>query len=207
LAVGLALGLARLGLDLPRVAIDPCGGDGALRRSLAPFGIDVRLSDLYPERCAATVGYVTRQPLDACEIEHLWHAFELAGTACTAVITNTPHNRFEAPAIVRNLIALVEQQDVDFVAALFRSIWGAEPRRLPFFNRPSFYGEIGCSWRPRWIAGTKKSPMHTYAWYVWTKTPRRGPSLKVRVGEREAVGALSAMSLKSALAGVRIEGP
>jgi hypothetical protein len=29
-AVGLALGLPRLGLDLPRVALDPCGGDGAL---------------------------------------------------------------------------------------------------------------------------------------------------------------------------------
>ena len=50
LAISLALGLPRLGLDLPRVALDPCGGDGALRRSLAPFGIDVRLSDLYPER-------------------------------------------------------------------------------------------------------------------------------------------------------------
>ena len=27
LAVGLALGLPRLGLDLPGVALDPCGGD------------------------------------------------------------------------------------------------------------------------------------------------------------------------------------
>ena len=48
IGTGLALGLRRLGLYLPRVALDPCGGDGALRRSLAPFGIDVRLSDLYP---------------------------------------------------------------------------------------------------------------------------------------------------------------
>jgi hypothetical protein len=46
LAISLALGLPRLGLDFPRVALDPCGGDGALRRSLAPFGIEVRLSDL-----------------------------------------------------------------------------------------------------------------------------------------------------------------
>jgi hypothetical protein len=38
-------GLARLGLVLPRVALDPCGGDGALR-GLTPFGIDVRLTDL-----------------------------------------------------------------------------------------------------------------------------------------------------------------
>jgi hypothetical protein len=194
LAAGLALGLARLGLDLPRVAIDPCGGDGALRRSLSPFGIDVRLSDLYPEKYPAARGYVTRQPLDACDIEHLWHGFELAGPGCTAVITNTPHNTSDACAIVGNLITLVEEENVVFVAALFKSIWGAEPGRLGFFNRLSFYGEIGCSWRPRWIPGTKTSPMHTYAWYVWTRTPRRGPSLKVRVGEHEAVGALTMRS-------------
>ena len=32
LAISLAVGLTRLGLDLPRIALDPCGGDGALRR-------------------------------------------------------------------------------------------------------------------------------------------------------------------------------
>ena len=65
LAISLALGLPRLGLDLPRVALDPCGGDGALRRSLAPFGVDVRLSDLYPEMYPAADGYITSEPLDA----------------------------------------------------------------------------------------------------------------------------------------------
>jgi hypothetical protein len=45
----------------------------------------------------------------------------------------------------------------DFVAALFRSIWGAEPRRLPYLNRPSFFGEILCCWRPRWIQGAREA--------------------------------------------------
>jgi hypothetical protein len=49
LAISFALGLQQLGLHLPRVALDPCDGDGALRRCLAPFRVDVRLSDLYPE--------------------------------------------------------------------------------------------------------------------------------------------------------------
>jgi hypothetical protein len=191
LAISLALGLPRLGLDLPRVALDPCGGDGALRRGLAPFGVDVRLTDLYPEMHAAAEGYVTTRPLDACDAEHLQYAFEQAGPDCDAIITNTPHNTDEASAIVRNLISLVEGQHVDFVAALFKSIWGAEPRRLLFFNRPSFSGEILCCWRPRWTPGTKKSPMHAYAWYVWRKEPRSGPPLKVRVGRRETIAALS----------------
>jgi hypothetical protein len=108
-----------------------------------------------PQITAARVveadGYVTSQPLDAFEPEHLRYAFELAGAGCTAIIANTPHNTGEACAIVRNLVALVEEQQVDFVAALFRSIWGAEPGRLPYLNRPSFFGEILCCWRPRWI--------------------------------------------------------
>jgi hypothetical protein len=174
-----------LGLDLPRVALDPCGGDGALRHGLAPFGVDVRLSDLYPEMCPTADGYVTSQPLDASEPEHLRYAFELAGLGCSAIVTNTPHNTKEACAIVKNLIALVEGQHVDFVAALFRSIWGAEQGRLPYLNRPSFYGEILCCWRPRWIAGSEGSPMHAYTWYVWRNTPRDGPSLKVRIGKDE----------------------
>jgi hypothetical protein len=76
----------------------------------------------------------------------------------------------------------------------FRAIWGAEPGRLVYLNRPSFFGEILCCWRPRWIPGTKKSPMHAYAWYVWRKEPRSGPSLKVRVGKSETITALSAVN-------------
>jgi hypothetical protein len=29
------------------------------------------------------------------------------------------------------------------------------------------------------------SPMHAYAWYIWWKTPRSGPSLKIRLGRDE----------------------
>jgi hypothetical protein len=191
LVASLPIGLSRLGLSLPRVVLDPCGGDGALRRGLACFGIDVRLSDLYPDKYSGADGYVTSQPLDASEPEHLGCALELVGGGYTAIITNTPHNTDEACAIVSNLVALVEAQQVDFVATLFRAIWGAEPGRLSYFNRPSFFGEILCCWRPRWIPGTKTSPMHAYAWYVWQKEPRSGPSLKVRVGRRETIATLT----------------
>jgi hypothetical protein len=126
------LGLPRLGVDLPGLALDPCGGDGALRRFLAPFGVEVRLSDLYPEMYPTAAGYVTREPLNASDPDRIRLALGLAGAGCTAVITNTPHNTKEACAVVKNLTALVEGQHVDFVAALFRSIWGAEPGRLPY---------------------------------------------------------------------------
>jgi hypothetical protein len=54
LVASLPLGLSRLGLELPRVALDPCGGDGALRRGLAPFGgrreVDRSLPGYVPRR-------------------------------------------------------------------------------------------------------------------------------------------------------------
>jgi hypothetical protein len=79
-----------------------------------PFGVDVRLTDLYPEMYLPADGYLTGQTLDASNVEHLRYAFELAGADCMAVITNTTHNTREACAIVSNLIALVEGQGVKF---------------------------------------------------------------------------------------------
>ena len=154
-----------------------------LNRRLQTAGQTARLEALETEYAASGArGEAWRQAeLDASEPEQLQHAFELAG-GCTAIVTNTPHNTKEASAVVENLIALVEEQRVELAAALFRSIWGAEPGRLPYLNRPSFYGEILCCWRPRWIPGSEGSPMHAYAWYVWRRAPRSGPSLKVRVG-------------------------
>ena len=108
-----------------------------------------------------------------------------------AIVTNAPHRTGEACAIVRHLIALVEGRRQDLVAALFRSIWGAEPGWLPYLNRPSFHGEILCCWLPRWIAGSDGSPMHAYAWYAWAKTSCSGPSLKVRVGREELIALLA----------------
>jgi hypothetical protein len=88
-----------------------------LRRGLAPFGVDVRLTDLYPDKYQGAHGYVASQPLDASEPEHLRCALELAGAACTTIITNAPHNTAEACAIAPALrelsrIRLVDQRMV-----------------------------------------------------------------------------------------------
>jgi hypothetical protein len=72
LVPSLPIGLSRLGLGLPRVARHPCGGDGALRRGLASFGVDVRLSDLYPDKYQGAHGYVASQPLDAAA-QTIWN--------------------------------------------------------------------------------------------------------------------------------------
>jgi hypothetical protein len=199
LAAGLAVGLPQLRIELPRIALDPCGGDGALRRGLSPFGIQVKLADLYPEKYPAADGYLMREPLDAGHVESLRFSLEQAGANCRAIITNSPHNTEEATAIVKNLVALAEEGRIDFAAALFKSFWGDEKGRVSLFNRPSFPGEITCCWRARWILESKGSPEHAYAWYVWRKEPKSGLSLKVRVSEAEAGAAtIAALSREAA---------
>jgi hypothetical protein len=51
-------------------------------------------------------------------------------------------------------------------------------------GRPSMAKSF-CCWRPRWIAESEGSPMHAYTGYVWRKTQRTDPSLKVRIGKDE----------------------
>jgi hypothetical protein len=84
---------------------------------------------------------------------------------------------------------------VDLVAALFKSIWAPSQGDCPISTGRRFYDEI----LPRWIPGTKESPMHAYTWYVWRKRPRSGPSLKVRIGKPELAAFLAALDLPNAL--------
>ena len=97
-----------------------------------------------------------------------------AGADCRAIITNSPHNTEEATAIVRNVIALADTGASSLLRMLFKNIWGDEKGRNSFFNRPSFLGEIVCCWRARWILGSKGSPEHACAWYVWRREPKSG---------------------------------
>jgi hypothetical protein len=180
------------GLLLTRVAAT------ALLRGLAPFGIEMRLTDLYPEKYPTADGYVTHELLDAGHVESLRFALAQAGSNCRAIITNSPHNTEEATAIVKNLVALAEEGRIDFAAALFKNIWGDEKGRISLFNRPSFLGEITCCWRARWIPESKGSPEHAYAWYVWRKEPKSGLSMKVRVSEAEAIAATKAALSRAA---------
>ena len=192
LAAGLAIGLTRLGIALPQIALDPCGGNSALRRGLSPFGIELRLSDLYYEKYPGADGYVTHELLDAGHMESLRFALELAGANCRSVLTNSPHETSAAMAIVKNLVALVEEGRIDVVAMLFKNIWGDEKGRFALFDRPAFIGEIALCWRARWILNSKGSPEHAYTWFVWRRELRNGLAPKVRVSESEAIAATNA---------------
>jgi hypothetical protein len=162
LAAGLTIGLSRLGIKLPRTAVDPCGGDGALRRALSPSGIEVKLTDLYPEQHPTADGYLTREMLDAGHMESLRFSLELAGPDCRAIITNSPHNTEEAMAIIKNSIALAEGGRVDFAAALFKNIWGDEKGRISLSPGRHFSAKLPVAGAPdgSWEArGVRSTPI------------------------------------------------
>jgi hypothetical protein len=92
LAISLAVGLSKLGLDLPRVASIRAAATAPSAAIWRTLGVDVRLSDLYPERYLGADGYFASQPLDAAEPEQLGHALTLAGPHCAAIITNTSND-------------------------------------------------------------------------------------------------------------------
>ena len=199
LAAGLTIGLSRLGIKLQRTALDPCGGDGALRRALSPSGIEVRLTDLYPEQHPTADGYLTREMLDAGHMESLRFSLEQAGPGCRAVITNSPHETKAAMNLVENLVLLIKEERINGAALLFRTIWGAEPGRLSYLSQSPFLGEIICCWRVLWVPGSDGSPMHAYSWYVWRRSPGKTPtSLTVRISEAEAGAAMAAAVAREA---------
>lgn len=162
----LVVGLQRLGLPLPAVALDPCGGAGAIRRALAVHGVDVRLTDIAPQAYAGTPGYVSQDPLDATKLDHLCRAVSLSGSR--AVITNTPYGKLAQP-IARNLVSLVETGELDMAALLFSSLWSGAGERASLFDSITYTGRIDCLWRPEWIAGTGGGGTMPFSWFVWSR--------------------------------------
>lgn len=92
-------------------------------------------------------------------------AGRMAGTA-TDIVTNPPYGDLSDEFVAA---ALELTAPVDGVVALFmRNEWDCGVKRMnSFMNHPAFAMKIVVTKRPRWIEGSKGSPRHSYAWYVW----------------------------------------
>lgn len=88
-----------------------------------------------------------------------------------AIITNPPYGKLAAKAALHS-IRLMEQE-MGIVAFLCRHEWDAAAGRRHLFDHPAFSAKVVLRHRPRWIAGSKGAPRHSYAWYVWDWTKAR----------------------------------
>jgi hypothetical protein len=89
-----------------------------------------------------------------------------------SIITNPPYSI--ADEFVEHAIKLMRARG-GAVAMLLRNEWDcASSRRHLFMPSACFDTKIVLTKRPRWIEGSKGSPRHSYAWYVWDFGLMRG---------------------------------
>jgi hypothetical protein len=95
-----------------------------------------------------------------------------------AIITNPPYGDL-AEQFIRQALKLTKERG-GLVAMFLRNEYDCAKERMDLFNEHPFAMKIIVTKRPRWIAGSKGSPRHTYAWYVWdwSKPPESAASIR-----------------------------
>lgn len=82
-----------------------------------------------------------------------------------AIITNPPYGDL-AEQFIRHALQLMKLRR-GVVAMFLRNEYDCAKERMDLFNQHPFARKIIVTKRPRWIEGSKGSPRHTYAWFVW----------------------------------------
>lgn len=158
--------------DLPSFKVwEPCCGDGAISKRLAPLALDLVSTDIKayegfdPD---GTIDFLSICPKDAIPVGDQvdWEiATALMGFEPDCIITNPPYGD-DAEAFARHALRLMESQ-MGIVMFLCRHEWDCAKGRSDLFDHPAFAMKITLRHRPRWIKGSKGAPRHNYSWYVW----------------------------------------
>lgn len=84
-----------------------------------------------------------------------------------AIITNPPYGDL-AEAFIRKSLDLMQPAE-GLVAMFLRNEYdmSSTGRDDLFEGHPAYAMKIAVTKRPRWIEGSKGSPRHSYAWYIW----------------------------------------
>lgn len=99
-----------------------------------------------------------------------------------AIVTNQPFGEMVTAFMARG-VEHIRRGNCKVVAMLGRNELdssGKERTHL-FGNCPEYAAKVVMTWRPKWIADSKGSPRHSYAWFIWsTKSEvikRNGPGI------------------------------
>lgn len=91
---------------------------------------------------------------------------DFEGTWHGDIVTNPPYSIQDE--FVRHAIDIVKRsKSWRKVCMLLRNEYDSAQRDDLFKNTTIFSKKIVLTRRPRWIEGTKGSPRHNYAWFVW----------------------------------------
>ncbi len=139
---------------------EPACGDGAISKRLIELGYDVASSDLFD------YGYgISGMDFLA--------APEMAGDT-RSIITNPPYADM-VDKFIRHALKLTKPVKGQ-VAMFLRNEIDCGKGKMDLFGLPPFHAKIVVTKRPRWIEGSKGSPRHNYAWFIWDWRHIKGPA-------------------------------
>lgn len=145
-------------------AWEPACGEGHISKRLLGYARAVVSSDLH-NRGYGSPGFnfldvqaLPRAVTDVCD--------DFA--ARPAIITNPPYFDDMPEQFVRHALKLTHVRG-GLVAMFLRNEYDmASTGRADLFEgHPAFAMKICVTKRPRWIEGSKGSPRHSYAWFIW----------------------------------------
>lgn len=153
-------------VDLSKhVVWEPACGEGDLSMRLLRFCRGVVSTDLYDR------GFGTA-PIDFLnpDVRLPARLLSIEGTF-PAIITNPPYLGDLPEEFIRKALDLTEAH-FGIVAMFLRNEYDMSSKDRPdlFEGHPAYAMKICCTKRPRFIKGSKGSPRHNYAWYVWDWT-------------------------------------
>jgi hypothetical protein len=187
-SAALIIGLERMAMKFPAVALDPCGRVGQLARiaiALAP-GLDVRLSDISPHPEASDL-YATMAMVDAMIMADLESMLRITGAK--AIFSNFPFKARIYAKIFANTLALLKRGDIELFAVMQRAQRAHDSQigAVETAHEPRFFGTISCPWRS-WLWPKKPgdaSPRGSYVWNVYRSTPRTDGFYRVYMVDRD----------------------
>lgn len=148
-----------------RVVWEPACGEGHISKRIARYSAGVFSTDLFDR------GY-GQAPLDFLEADRLpGNDLHRADT----IVTNPPFDDL-AEKFIRKALELTKPVD-GMVAMFLRNEYDMACSRDDLFEGcEQFVLKVCVTKRPRWIEGSKGSPRHNYAWYVWDWKHSRAPT-------------------------------
>lgn len=154
------------------VVWEPACGEGHISKRLHRYCDGVFSTDLYDRGFGKTgVDFLKTSSMPSNSAKET-----------TAIITNPPFGDM-AEEFIRHALALTEHSEGK-VAMFLRNEYdmASTGRNDLFEDHPAYMLKIAVTKRPRWIEGSKGSPRHNYAWYVWdwsfAQDPRDGASIR-----------------------------
>lgn len=138
---------------------EPACGQGHLSKRLAQLSAGVISTDLYDRGFGkAGIDFLKCPTMPGL-------ARARAEALDPAIITNPPYGDL-AEQFIRKALELTKLSN-GVVAMFLRNEYDCAKERMDLFRQHPFAMKIIVTKRPRWIEGSKGSPRHTYAWFVW----------------------------------------